>query len=141
MPQTNIYLMFNGDCGDAMRFYQQTLGGDLQIMTFAEQPSQEHTPPGWEDKVLHATLTIDGELTLMASDAPPQHQAQMSGFAISLTYNNAEVSRRIFDALAQGGNITMPFGKTFWSEAFGMLQDKFGTPWMVNTAAVEAAHS
>lgn len=140
MSQINIYLTFNGNCADAMRFYQQALGGDLQIMTFRDQPSPEHTPPGFEDKVMHAALTIDGELALMASDAPPQHASKMGGFAVSLTYNDADESQRAFDKLAAGGKITMPFGKTFWSDAFGMLEDKFGTPWMVNTAAKEAAH-
>jgi PhnB protein len=79
---------------------------------------------------MHARLVIDGR-ALMASDSPPAHQKPMSGFALSLAYPSADEARRIFDALAKGGSITMPMQKTFWTEAFGMVTDQYGTPWMV----------
>jgi PhnB protein len=79
---------------------------------------------------MHARLMIDGR-ALMASDQPPEYPAQtMGGFAVSLRYPSADEARRIFDLLSAGGKVTMPVQKTFWAAAFGMLVDRFGTPWM-----------
>jgi PhnB protein len=81
---------------------------------------------------MHARLALEDGRALMASDNPPGHPNNgMSGFALSLQYPSAEEARRIFDALAQGGEVRMPMQKTFWTDAFGMLVDRFGTPWMV----------
>jgi len=132
MQPLNAYLLFDGTCGDAMRFYERLLGGKLDLMTVAQSPAAGKTPPGTADKILHARLTIDGG-TLMASDWMTSEPYQgMHGFALSLVYPTAADAKRVFDALAQGGRVTMPFGKTFWAEAFGGLVDRFGTPWMIN---------
>lgn len=135
MSQPTVYLHFGGNCAEAMRFYEQTLGGKmLSSMTYGEA-MPDKTEPGHRDKIIHCELELDGGL-LMASDGPPHYQApKMAGFSISLQYSNEQDSRRIFDALANGGKVTMPFAKTFFSEGFGMLEDRFGVPWMVNTAA------
>jgi PhnB protein len=108
------------------------VGGKLgPIMTYGDSPEPEQCPPGAKDLVMHASLKL-GDRTLMASDVPPSMGPKpMAGFALSLNYPTADEARRIFDALAQGGSVTMPMTKTFWSEAFGMLVDRFGTPWMV----------
>jgi PhnB protein len=127
------YLIFDGNCGDAMRFYERTLGGKLTLMTYGESPMAAQTPPGAADRILHASLDLGGGRLLMASDAPAgQPYEGMKGFSLSLMYPDAAGARRMFDALAQDGKITMPFQKTFWAEGFGMLTDRFGTPWMFN---------
>ncbi|HMH19272.1 MAG TPA: VOC family protein [Burkholderiales bacterium] len=133
MSQLDAYLIFNGNCAEAMRFYERTLGGKLEVMmTHAESPMAGQTPPGSADRILHARLIIDGRI-LMASDSMVgQPYEGMKGFSLSLIYPRAADAKRAFDALAAGGKVTMPLQKTFWAEAFGMLVDRFGTPWMVN---------
>jgi len=132
MHQLNAYLFFDGTCADAMRFYERTLGGKLDLITHAQSPMADKTPPGSGDRIMHARLTIDSG-TLMASDSMAgQPYAGMHGFSLALEYPTAADARRMFDALVQGGQVTMPMQKTFWAEAFGMLVDRFGTPWMVN---------
>lgn len=135
MAQFEPYLCFDGNCAEALRFYEQTLGGKIEMsMTFGEAPPDSGMPPmpGGEDKILHASMTVDGD-RIMASDNPPGMPFQkMQGITVSLSYPSVERGRQVFDALAAGGQVTMPFGKTFWAEGFGMVVDRFGTPWMVN---------
>ena len=133
MPQIDAYMIFNGNCADAMRFYERTLGAKLgMMMTHAESPMAGQTPPGSENRIMHARLDLDGRL-LMASDSMPGHPYHgMHGFSLSLMYPTADAGRAMFDALSAGGQVTMPYQKTFWAEGFGMLVDRFGTPWMVN---------
>lgn len=132
MPVLDSYLFFNGNCAEAMRFYQRTIGGQLEpVMTYGDSPEPEKCPAGARDLVMHTCLKVEGR-SLMASDTPPgQPPSRMGGFALSLNYESPQEARRIFDALAQGGSVTMPMQKTFWAEAFGMLTDRFGTAWMV----------
>lgn len=132
MPVLDSYLFFDGTCAEAMRFYERTLGGKLEMMmTYGQSPDPEQCPPGSKDRIMHANLIIDGR-NLMASDTPAgQPGAGRNGFALSLAYQGADEARRIFDKLADGGKVTMPVTRTFWAEAFGMLTDRFGTPWMV----------
>jgi PhnB protein len=132
MSQLNTYLTFDGNCAEAMRFYERILGGKLDLMTHAQSPVADQTPPGSADRIMHARLTFDGGM-LMASDSMADHPYNgMKGFSLSLIYPTPAEAQRIFDALSEGGRVTMPVQKTFWSEAFGMLVDRFGTPWMVN---------
>jgi PhnB protein len=132
MQNLNVYLFFDGTCADAMRFYERTLKGKLDLLTHADSPMKEHSPPGSEDKIMHARLTFDGGV-LMASDwISDQPYPGAGGFSLSLMYPTAADARRMFDTLSDGGRVTMPFQKTFWAEGFGMLVDRFGTPWMVN---------
>ena len=130
--QLDAYLTFNGNCADAMRFYQRTFGGKLDLMTHAQSPIAGQTPPGSENRIMHARLAIDGRL-LMASDSMVGHPYEgMKGFSLSLIYPTVSEATRVFNALADGGKVIMPLDKTFWAKAFGMLVDRFGTPWMVN---------
>ena len=130
--QLNPYLLFNGDCDQALKFYEQTLGAKIEFLTrFAGSPSAEQVPPEWGDKVLHATLKIDGNV-LMVSDAPPGHYEKPQGMSISISLNDPAKGESIFNALAEGGKTIMPFAKTFWASGFGMCVDRFGIPWMVN---------
>lgn len=134
MPQINAYLFFDGTCAEAMRFYERTLGGKMEMMmTHAQAPDAPPSPPGAGERIMHARLSIDGGGTLMASDSMVgQPYGGMKGFSLSLGYGTVAEGKRIFDALAAGGQVTMPFAKTFWAEGFGMLVDRYGTPWMVN---------
>lgn len=130
--QLNPYLLFNGNCAEAFKFYEQTLGGKIEgLFTYAGSPAAEHAPPEWGDKVLHATLAV-GDEKLMGSDAPPGHYEQAKGLSVSLSLDDRDKGERIFNALAEGGTTTMPFSKTFWASGFGMCTDRFGIPWMVN---------
>jgi len=138
MPAINPYLIFNGNCAEAMHFYERTVGGRLQMMTHAESPIADQTPPGSADGILHARLDFDGGV-LMASDGMVSDSYNgMHGFSVSVIYPTAAVAKRVFDALAKGGKVIMPLDKAFWSEAFGMLVDRFGTPWMINGAMTSA---
>jgi PhnB protein len=138
MPQLDSYLFFNGTCAEAMRFYEKTLGGKIQMMmTHAQSPEADKMPPGSGDRILHASLLL-GDRVLMASDSMVGHPYEgMKGFSLSLSYPTVAEAKKIFDALAAGGQIRMPFEKTFWAEAFGMLADRFGTPWMVSGPAIK----
>jgi PhnB protein len=128
----HTYLTFDGNCAEAMRFYENTLGGKLEMMTFGQSPMASQAPPGTADRIMHSKLSV-GDTVLMASDAMAgQNYSGMHGFALSLSYDSVEEGRRIFSSLSDGGRITMPFDKTFWAEGFGMVVDRFGTPWMVN---------
>ena len=138
MSQFNAYLFFDGTCADAMRFYERTLGGKIEMMlTHAESPMADKTPPGSADRIMHARLAIDGG-ALMASDSMAgQPYGGMKGFSLSLIYPTVADAKRVFNALAAGGQVTMPMEKTFWAETFGMLVDRFGTPWMISGPMIE----
>ena len=128
----NPYLLFNGNCAEAFKFYEQTLGGKIEaMMTFNGSPAAEHAPPEWGDKSLHATMVV-GDQRLMASDAPPGQYAKPQGISVSISLSDRDKGEHIFNALAEGGTTTMPFAKTFWASGFGMCTDRFGIPWMVN---------
>ena len=130
--RVNAYLHFNGDCKEAFTFYEKCLGGKIgAMMPHTGSPAEEHMPPGWGDKILHARLFV-GEDVLMGSDAPPGRYQKPSGFSVTLQIKDPAEGKRVFDALSEGGNVIMPFAETFWAKGFGMAVDKFGTPWMVN---------
>jgi PhnB protein len=130
--QVNPYLFYNGNCEAAFKFYETALGGRIEVMlTHEGTPAAEHTPPEWAKKIIHGRISIDGEV-IMASDAPPGRFHQPQGFSVSLTVENPAEAERRFTALAEGGTINMPFGKTFFSKGFGMCVDQFGIPWMIN---------
>lgn len=129
----NPYLFFNGDCEEALKLYERVLGAKVEFLTrHAGSPAESHVPADWRDKVLHVRFSI-GESVLMASDAPPGHQADKAqGFSVNINVPDVATGERIFNALAEGGKVQMPYGKTFWADGYGMLTDRFGIPWMVN---------
>jgi PhnB protein len=130
--QLNPYLMFNGDCEAAFKFYEKCLRGKIVAMLpHAGTPAEQHVPAEWRSKIMHARLTV-GETVLMGSDAPPGHYEPMKGFSVSLGLTDPAEAERVFQALAENGTVRMPIQKTFWAARFGMLVDQFGTPWMIN---------
>jgi PhnB protein len=130
--QLNPYLTFNGNCETAFKFYEKVLDGKiLAMMPHEGTPAAGHVPAEWRKKIIHARMTIGGQL-LMASDAPPDHNEPMKGFSVNITVKDPAEADRIFAALSEGGTVKMAIQETFWAVRFGMLTDQFGTPWMVN---------
>jgi PhnB protein len=126
------YLSFNDECEAAFKFYEQCLGGKIEMMTtFGDSPMAAQTPPDKLDKIMHVTLNV-GDMVLMGSDAPPDSFEKPQGFSVSLVFDDPAEAERIFNALAENGTVQMPIQSTFWSPKFGMLIDRFGTPWMIN---------
>jgi PhnB protein len=131
------YLTFKGDCEAAFKFYEKCLGGKIEaVFTYGQSPMA--APAGWENKLMHARMNIDG-MILMGSDAPPERYQAPQGISISLSAKDVAESERIFAELSEGGNVQMPIQKTFWSARFGMFVDQFGIPWMVNCEQVAEA--
>jgi PhnB protein len=127
----NPYLNFNGECEAAFKFYQQVLGGKIEtMMPFEGTPAANQVPANMRNRIIHAGIRI-GDTIVMGSDAPPERASQPKGFALSLQLEKIAEAERVFDALAEKGEIGMPFGKTFFAERFGMLKDRFGVPWMI----------
>jgi PhnB protein len=133
MSQLEPYLFFNGNCAEAVRFYEKALDGKLEMMMKAsEAPAGNGCPGANPDAVMHACVMVEGR-RLMASDwMSPEPYPGINGVSISLVYPTVEEAKRKFEALSKGGKVIMPLDKTFWVESFGMLTDRFGTNWMVN---------
>lgn len=127
----NTYLHFQDTCEAAFNYYAKVLGGKIEaLMRNEEAPPEMPCSPERKKKVMHARLAI-GDQALMGSDAPPEHFHKPQGFSVSLMVADPAEAERKFKALADGGNITMPFSKTFFAKGFGMCTDRFGIPWMV----------
>jgi PhnB protein len=127
------YLFFGGNCRQAFARYQEIFGGELQVVTMSDVPG-ETPPPGQEDVVIHAAVTVGDDL-LMGSDDPMSTEfGPVQGMMVSVDAADVADANRIFDALAEGGTVTQELIPTFFSPAFGMCTDRFGTPWMVVTA-------
>jgi PhnB protein len=130
------YLFFDGQADEAMQTYHRILGGELKVMRYAQQPADAGSPPpGCEpsdrNRVMHAFLQFQGG-ALMGSDAPNSGMFEAArGMSVNLTLPDAAKARTLFDKLADGAEVRMPFAPTFWADGFGMLVDRFGTPWMV----------
>lgn len=130
--QLNPYLHFSDKCEVAFKFYEKCLGGKIQaLVPYAGSPGESQVPANWKDKIMHAQLVADGAV-LMGCDAPPDRQKKPQGISVTLSVKEPERAEKIFAALSEKANVTMPIQKTFWSERFGMLVDQFGIPWMVN---------
>jgi PhnB protein len=131
--QMNPYLTFKGQCEAAFKFYEKVLGGKIVAMMPHEgTPAADHVPTEWRGKIMHARLVLDDDKVLMGSDAPPGMQEEMKGFSVTLGVDKPADAERIFHALAEDGTVRMPIQETFWATRFGMLTDRFGTPWMIN---------
>ena len=126
------YLSFNGQCEEALTFYAQCLGGQLgAIFRYAGSPMADQAPAGWQDKVMHGSVTLGG-LVLMGADVAPDKYEAPKGFSLSIQIDDTADAERIFRELGRDGRIVVPLEKTFWAERFGVLVDRFGTQWLVN---------
>jgi len=133
--QVEPYLFFDGLCEEAIEFYRRTLGAEVtMLMRWKDCPEQptnkDMLPPGAENKVMHARLRI-GQAAVMASDGRCTGKPSFQGFALSLDVANEAEADRLFNALADGGQVQMPLARTFFSPRFGMVADRFGVSWMV----------
>jgi len=129
----NPYIGRPGDAREMMEFYHKIFGGELNLSTYGESPMP--TPDSHKDKLMHSSLEADG-VSIMASDAPPDMQMSSTHSNISLSLSgkagDKDKLKKVFDELSDGGKVTMPMEKQFWGDHFGMVDDKFGTSWMVN---------
>lgn len=136
--QVQPYLFFDGRCEEAIDFYRSALGAEVtMLMRFKESPepdTQCMAPPDAGDKVMHASLRI-GDTTVLASDGRCTGQPSFQGFSLTLTAPDETEADRLFNSLADGGQVQMPLDKTFFSPRFGMVADRFGVSWMVLVAA------
>ena len=134
MTQAIAYLAFNGNCADAMRFYERALNGKLEVlMSGADSPMAADIPKEFADRILHARLVLPGGGMLYAGDAPANLPYEgIKGVSIAVDYASVAEAEKVFAALAAGGQTSMPMQPTFWAKRFGMCVDKFGTPWIVN---------
>lgn len=137
-PLVQPYLFFEGNCEEALEFYKSAIGAQVDmVMRYSESPAPpppDVVPEGFGDKVMHASFHVGGSM-IMASDGCGD-VGTFGGFFLSLALATEAEADRYFDALAEGGQVVMPLGETFWSPKFGMLKDKFGVGWMINTTPV-----
>ncbi|MBD5633882.1 MAG: VOC family protein [Candidatus Eremiobacteraeota bacterium] len=134
MLKVEPYLHFSGNCEEALTAYAAIFGGTIgEVNRYAGSPMQEQVPEGWGQKVMHTAFSAPG-VDFMASDSPHRTLAagSTSRVALSIASPDASDGKRIFDALAEGGTVTMPYSKQFWGASFGMLTDRFGIDWLVN---------
>ena len=128
------YLFFDGRCEEAIEFYKKALGAEVGMMMRFNETPEPHPPgmcpPGSENKIMHASLRINGA-SIMASDGRAQGKPKFEGFALSISPKDEADAERVFKALADGGQVQMPLGKTFFAKSFGMVADRFGVGWMI----------
>ena len=134
MPQAIAYLAYNGNCADAMRFYERALSGKLEVlMSGADSPMAAQMPKEFADRILHARLALPDGGVLFAGDAPANMPYEgIKGVSITLNYATTADAEKAFAALCAGGQVTMPMQPAFWAACWGMLVDKFGAAWIVN---------
>lgn len=135
MKDINAYLIFNGNCRQAMTFYKKCLGGVLYLSTYAEMPGACDAP-GFpkkaKDWIIHARITIKS-LVLMASDTRPDMEVtQGDNFFVSIQSDSIKEAQKLFKALSVKGTVEMPLQETPWAVRFGMFTDQFGIKWMIN---------
>ncbi len=128
----NPYLTFNGNCAEAFASYAEIFGAEIgMMMKFGDAPSGVSMPGASDDLIMHAQLNL-GDSVLMGSDMTGDGETRVSGIQIQMGYDDVDEARQVFEALAEGGVVEMPFQKTFWAAGFGMVRDRFGVPWLIN---------
>ncbi|NEX60738.1 VOC family protein [Noviherbaspirillum galbum] len=134
MPHPIAYLVFNGNCEEAMRFYERALEGRIEtIVRNGDSPMADQIPKELHQRAMHIRLALDGDGYLYAGDCPPQMPYDgIKGVSLTLNYDTVEKAQQIFAALAEGGTVTMALQPTFWAKTWGMVVDRFGTAWNVN---------
>jgi len=140
MTSVNPYLGFDGDCEEAFEFYRSVFGGEFEAVNrYSEMPPDTPDMGAAADKIMHISLPLGDGQALMGSDRPPGMGNTTSGdsVAISVAPESAEEGRRLFEALAAGGQVTMPYERQFWGADYGMCRDRYGINWMVNYQPAE----
>jgi PhnB protein len=127
------YLTFAGNCREAFTRYQEIFGGELVLLAMSDMPADAGPPPAAakEDAIMHAALTAGDDLLMGADDPSGGFDGKVDGMCVNCSLPDAAEAKRVFDALTEAGEVQMPLGETFFSPAFGMCTDRFGTPWMV----------
>lgn len=131
----NAYLFFDGNCREAMKFYQSVFGGKLELQTFGEV--DDSCPAAMKDSIMHASL-MGGEAELMASDNPGPDPLGTGKISLALSGYDEEKLRKMFDDLSVGGKVTMPLEKQVWGDFFGVFTDRYGVSWMINIGTKKA---
>jgi PhnB protein len=125
------YLSFTGNCRQAFTRYQEIFGGELVLLTNEDVPPEASAPGVPADVVLHAALMTGGDVLMGADDPSGSFDGSIHGMCVNFSLADVGEAKRVFDALAEGGQVQMPLNETFFSPGFGMCIDRFGTPWMI----------
>ena len=130
--QVSVHLNFSGDCQQAMESYCELMDGEIiSKTTFGDTPAGAEVPDDWQDKIVHATMSIGG-VVVATADIPEERFQASQGFNMFIEVESPEEADRVFDALSKSGEIQMPIQETFWSRRFGVVVDRFGIPWEMN---------
>ena len=133
--EVSAYLSFKGDCEEAFKCYEEVLGAKPGLLfRYADSPMVDVVPEGWDSKIMHGSVKIGGKL-LEGADVPPEKYEKPQGFSLSLSVPTPDEAEKVFEKLGIGGRVVYPIAKTFWSERFAMIVDRFGIPWMINCEA------
>ena len=137
--KVQAYITFDGRCEEALEFYKKSIDAEVtSLMRWKESQDKDMKgPPGYEEKIMNAAFRI-GETELMADDGMGDKTTEFKGMTLAIEVADDAEAKRVFTALGEGGNVSMPLMKIFWTSSFGMLTDKFGVPWMVNVAALKS---
>ena len=133
------YLYFGGNCREAFTRYQEIFGGELVLLTMKDVPPDEAMPEGNPDLIMHAALKFDDSLLMASDDPTTDNFGPVQGMQVNYAVADVAEATRAFDALAEGGKVTLPIAATFFSPMFGMCIDRFGTPWMVSAESPDNA--
>ena len=137
--KVQAHITFDGRCEEALEFYKKSIDAEVtSLMRWKESQDKDMKgPPGYEEKIMNAAFRI-GETELMADDGMGDKTTEFKGMTLAIEVADDAEAKRVFTALGEGGNVSMPLAKTFWTSSFGMLTDKFGVPWMVNVAELKS---
>lgn len=131
------YLMFNGNCAEAIDLYERAFGFKARVMRYSDAPPSEgyQPAPGTENFVMHACLTDRNDYTVFLADMPPDNPSTFgNGMSVSMELDSEDAVKSAFDILKEGGKVTMELQQTFWSKCYGSLEDRFGVNWMLSIA-------
>jgi PhnB protein len=134
MATADPYLFFGGNADEAMHFYKEVFGAELNTMGFDAMPGEGDAP---REGLMHADLRA-GDLRILASDSPPDFDRTKFGnpeICINATADEEAEARAWFEDLSEGGSVQQPIEKMFWGDHFGRLTDRFGVQWMMNISA------